>query len=74
MSAPNYYDKWRFTFYTTFVLLLLFNPLTYKIVNSVLGNLLGPIASTNGCPTILGFSIHVLLFTIVIRYMMDMHL
>jgi hypothetical protein len=74
MASPNYYDKWRFTFYTTFVLLVLFNPWTYKMVNSLLGSLLGSIASKDGCPTMLGFGIHVLLFTIVIRYMMDMHL
>ena len=28
-------DKWRYTFYTTFVLLILFNPWTYNLVDSL---------------------------------------
>jgi hypothetical protein len=67
-------DKWRFTFYTTFVLLILFNPSTYKLMNSLLSNLIGPIASQNGCPTLLGFFIHVLVFTLIIRFLMDLHI
>jgi len=74
MASPNYYDKWRFTLYTTLVLVILFNTWTYKIVDSFLGNLVGSIASKDGCPTLLGFGIHVLLFTLVIRYIMDMDL
>lgn len=67
-------DKWRYTFYTTFVLLLLFNPWTYTFVNHILGSYVGPIASSNGCPTYLGFAIHVIIFTLIIRYMMDLRL
>jgi len=67
-------DKWRYTLYTTFVLLLLFNPWAYKLVNSLLSRFLGPIASKDGCPTLLGFGIHALVFTIFIRYLMDLHI
>jgi len=74
MAAPTYSDKWRFTLYTTFVLLVLFNPWAYKLVNSLLSGLVGPIASSNGCPTILGFLIHVTVFTVVVRYMMDLRI
>jgi hypothetical protein len=74
MASPNYYDKWRFTLYSTLVLVILFNTWTYKMVDSLLGSLVGSIASKDGCPTILGFGIHVLLFTLVIRYIMDMDL
>ena len=74
MAAPDSSDKWRFTLYTTFVLLLLFNPWTYKLVNSLLSGLVGPIASSNGCPTILGFLIHAAVFTVVVRYMMDLRI
>lgn len=72
MAAPGSSDKWRYTLYTTFVLLLLFNPIAYKFVNSLLSSLVGPIASSNGCPTILGFLVHATVFTLVVRYMMDM--
>ena len=70
--TPTSSDKWRYTFYTTFVLLLLFNPWTYKWMNSLFSNLVGSIASKEGCPTILGFIIHATIFTIIVRYMMDM--
>jgi len=72
--APTYFDKWRFTLYTTAVVLLFFNPWTYKFANSFLSNLVGKIADGQGCPTLLGFAIHVLVFTLVIRYMMDLRL
>ena len=72
--AINSSDKWRFTLYTTMVLLLLFNPWTYKRVNSILGKFVGPITSRDGCPTLFGFGIHVVIFTLIIRYMMDLKL
>jgi hypothetical protein len=73
MTYPSAFDKWRFTFYTTLVLVLLLNPFTYNLTNSLLSKLLGTI-SNKGCPTMLGFVIHVSVFTIIIRYMMDLHL
>jgi len=66
-------DKWRFTLYTSIVVVLLFNPTTYKFVNSLLANLIGRIADQVGCPTQLGFLVHVIVFTLVIRYLMDIH-
>jgi hypothetical protein len=67
-------DKWRFTLYTTAVLLLLFNPWTYRFVNSLLSKLLGPIASRDGCPTVLGFMVHAIIFTLILRYLMDLNI
>jgi hypothetical protein len=63
-------DKWRYTLYTTLVLLLLFNPWTFQHVNSVFHG----IASKDGCPTLLGFLLHAAFFTVIVRYMMDLHL
>ena len=63
-------DKWRYTFYTTFVVLIMFNPYTYKFVNSIFPSL----ASKEGCPTILGFLIHVIIFTFIVRYLMDLRI
>ena len=74
MSPPSPSDKWRFTLYTTLVLLVLFNPWTYRLVNSLLSKIVGPIAQKDGCPTLLGFIIHAAIFTLVIRYMMDLHI
>jgi hypothetical protein len=67
-------DKWRYTLYTTFVLLILFNPWTYTTVDSLLSRFVGRIASPGGCPTMLGFLVHAVLFTLVVRYMMDLRL
>jgi hypothetical protein len=67
-------DKWRYTFYTTIILLILFNPWTYKLVNKLLSNFVGAIASKDGCPTLLGFGIHAVIFTIIIRLLMDMNI
>uniref|UniRef100_A0A6C0B2E1 Uncharacterized protein n=1 Tax=viral metagenome TaxID=1070528 RepID=A0A6C0B2E1_9ZZZZ len=74
MAEPGSSDKWRYTLYTTFVLLLLFNPETYKLMNSLLGRFVGPVASKEGCPTMLGFVIHAAVFTLVVRYMMDLRI
>jgi hypothetical protein len=72
--AADSADKWRYTLYTTLVLLLLFNPLTYKLVNSLLSRFVGTIASNNGCPTTLGFFVHAAVFTFIVRYMMDLNI
>lgn len=67
-------DKWRYTIYTTILLLILFNPWTYKLVNKLLSNFIGAIASKDGCPTLLGFGIHAAIFTIIVRLLMDMNI
>ena len=67
-------DKWRFTLYTVLVAVLIFNPWTYKLVNSLLSRFLGSIANAAGCPTMLGLVVHVVVFTLIIRYLMDLHI
>jgi hypothetical protein len=67
-------DKWRYTLYTTFILLILFNPWMYKVMNELLSGIVGPIANKAGCPTMLGFGIHALVFTIILRLLMDFRL
>jgi hypothetical protein len=71
---PASSDKWRYTLYTTLVVLILFNPWTYKLVNSLLSGLTGPICNSSGCPTTLGFIIHAIVFTFIVRYMMDLRI
>lgn len=68
------YNKWKYTLYTTIILLLLFNPFTFKLVNSLLSNFVGKIAGNDGCPTLLGYAVHALVFTLIIRYMMDLNI
>jgi hypothetical protein len=70
----NSADKWRYTLYTTFLLLVLFNPWTYKLVNSLLSFAVGTIANKEGCPTSVGFGIHAVVFTVLLRLLMDMNI
>ena len=67
-------DKWRFTLYTVIVALLIFNPWTYKLVSSLLSGFVGTIASKEGCPTWLGLGVHAVVFTLIIRFLMDLHI
>ena len=64
-------DKWRFTLYTSLIAVLLFNNYAFQLVNSLLGGLIGPICDKNGCPTMLGFFLHIIVFTLVLRYIME---
>ena len=65
-------DKWRFTLYTVVLVIVLFNHLAFKTVNSLLGGLIGAISDKSGSPTPLGFAVHVVVFTLVLRYSMDL--
>jgi hypothetical protein len=64
-------DKWRFTLYTVIMVVVLFNQYAFKIVDSLIGKVVGAISDKNGCPTILGFVVHVAVFTLVLRYSME---
>lgn len=70
-------DKWRYTLYTTLVLLILFNPWTFQVMNKVVSSLfrgLVVVATKDGCPTFLGLVLHAVVFGLIVRYMMDLHL
>jgi hypothetical protein len=68
---PTNSDKWRWTLYTTVLFLIVVNPLTYKLVNSLLGMIV-KIADSKGCPSIFGILIHATVFTVLLRKLMDM--
>jgi len=64
-------QKWRYTLYTTIIFLIVANPLTYKLVNYLLGFIL-KISDSSGCPTTVGFLIHAVVFTLILRYLMEL--
>ena len=70
--GPTNADKWRYTIFTTFVFLIVVNPMTYKLVNGMLGSILGSISNNKGCPSMLGILVHATVFTLLVRYMMDL--
>ena len=65
-------DKWRFTLYTVVILIVVFNCGTFKLVNKLLGKIVGPTADAKGCPTMLGFIVHTLVFAGLLRLSMNM--
>jgi hypothetical protein len=44
------------------------NPIVYKLVDSLVGGLLGPIASPGGCPTTWGLIVHSAVFAAATYY------
>jgi hypothetical protein len=44
------------------------NPMTYQLVDSVLGGLVGRIASASGCPTNVGLIVHSAVFATLVFY------
>jgi|TARA_B100000886_G_C20354214_1_gene462268 hypothetical protein len=45
-------------------------PMTYKLVQSLLGGVLGKVADGSGCPTTLGLVVHTLVFGLVTHVLM----
>ena len=71
-QKPKTHDKWRYTLYTTIIFLIVVNPYTYKLTNKLFSKLLGTIASTTGCPTTTGIVLHAVVFTLILRYIMEL--
>lgn len=66
-------EKWKYTLYTTVLFLIVVNPMTYKLVQAILGRFVR-IAAADGCPTMAGILVHAVVFTLLLRYMMDLNL
>ena len=62
-------DKWKYTLYTTLIFLVVANPYTYKFVQILLGRFV-LIADKKGCPSWVGFLVHALVFTLILRFIM----
>ena len=63
-------DKWRYTFYTTILFLVIASPFMFKLVNSLLGSVL-KICNKNGCPTSVGLLLHSVVFALLLRLLMN---
>lgn len=44
------------------------NPMVYKLVDNLVGGMLGPIASPSGCPTTWGLIVHSFVFATATYY------
>ena len=70
---PSSSQKWQITLFSALIFLLIVNPFTYKLTNSLFKGLLGPI-SVNGCPTFVGLVLHTIVYILLVRYSMDLNL
>ena len=67
------FQKWQITFFSAIIFVLVVNPYTYKLTQYFLGRILGTI-TVNGCPTIMGLFLHTVVYVLLVRYSMDLHL
>ena len=70
---PFISQKWQITLFSALIFLLVVNPFTYKLTQSLFSGLLGPIA-INGCPTLVGLLLHTVVYILLVRYSMDLNL
>ena len=66
-------EKWNITLFSAFIFLLVINPYTYNLTQSIFGKILGTIA-INGCPTMVGLVLHTIVYILLVRYSMELHL
>jgi hypothetical protein len=66
-------QKWQISIFSAFIFLLVVNPYTYNLTNSLLSGFIGPITK-NGCPTTVGLLLHTVVYTLLVRYSMDLNL
>ena len=68
------YMKWQISIFSAFIFILVINPYTYMLTQNLLGGILGKIAETNGCPTMRGLILHTIVYILLVRGSMDLHL
>lgn len=71
MGSPTNEDKWRWTLITTIIFLIVVNPYTYIVVNTILSNVGLKISDSTGCPTMIGLAVHTIVFTLLVRLVME---
>ena len=70
--ADSSSQKWKITFFSAFLFLLVVNPYTYNFTQFLLGKI-GTI-SIKGCPTALGIFVHTIVYILLVRFSMDLNL
>ena len=72
--ADSSFKKWQISIFSAFIFIVVIHPYTYLLTQQVLGGLLGKLADSSGCPTTRGLILHTLVYILVIRGSMDLHL
>lgn len=66
-------EKWHISLFSAIIFVLVVNPYTYKLTQSLFSSILGTIA-VNGCPTMMGLLLHTVVYVLLVRYSMDLNL
>jgi len=66
--------KWKITFFSAFIFLLVVHPMTYQLTQKLFGGILGRISDPSGCPTAIGLALHTLVYILLVRGSMDLKL
>jgi len=72
-TMPSSSEKWNISLFSLVIFLIVVNPFTYSLTNSILKPLVGPLV-VNGCPTTLGIFIHSIVYLLLVRFSMDLNL
>ena len=54
------------TIQSMIIFIIISLPITYKLTNSILGNIIGKLADSSGCPTTLGLFVHAIVFGLIV--------
>ena len=65
---PGLVGKTKAAVVAALLFFIISNPMTYKLMDSILGALVGRIASPSGCPTTLGMVVHSAVFGVATYY------
>lgn len=64
-------DKWTSSFMVGILFLLISSPLMYQLTNAVTSSLGLVIASSKGCPNLVGLALHTIVFIVILRLLMN---
>lgn len=62
--------KWKYTLMTTVLYLIITHPLMFKLTHRLFGKVM-KLAGKSGCPTMAGYLLHAVVFTVLLRMMMN---
>jgi hypothetical protein len=68
MKIPGVSPKLSAALVAGLMFFIISNPVVYKLVDTLVGGLLGPIATPSGCPTTWGLIVHSAVFAAAVYY------
>jgi hypothetical protein len=71
---PSSSQKWKISLFSLVIFILVVNPYTYQLTNRLFGGIIGTVADARGCPTLTGLVLHSVVYLLIVRYSMDLHL